>query len=162
MKPEVYIENSIVSYLAARPTKNLLAAARQEITYDWWHSRRGNFSLYISELVITEAGAGDPKAAHKRLQFLDGIPQVTLTQEVRTLAEILLKEGAFPEKSSADAIHVAAAAVHGIKYLLTWNCAHLANAEIKPLIRSVCAIHGYTCPEICTPEELMGEYKNER
>ena len=162
MKPDIYIENSIISYLASRPTKNLLAAARQEITYEWWHSRRDKFTLYISELVITEAGEGDPEAAQKRLKLLHGIAQVPLTQEIRALARALITEGALPEKSYADAIHIAAASVHGIKYLLTWNCTHLANAEIKPMVRSVCAIHGYTCPEICTPEELMGDEFNER
>jgi hypothetical protein len=161
-KSDIYIENSVVSYLAARPTKNLVAAARQQITYDWWHTRRKDFDLYISELVITEAREGDAEAAKRRLEYLDGITEVPLTRDVRALAEAFIKEGALPEKSLADAIHVAAAAVHGIQYLLTWNCAHLANAEIKPLIRSVCAIHGYSCPEICTPEELMGDQSNER
>ena len=161
MKPEIYIENSVISYLAARPTKNLVAAARQQITYDWWHTRRKDFNLYISELVITEAREGDVEAAKRRLEYLDGITEVPLTQDVHALSEALLNEGALPEKSLADAIHIAAAAVHGIQYLLTWNCSHLANAEIKPLVRSVCAIHGYPCPEICTPEELMGDELNE-
>ena len=161
-KPGVYIENSVVSYLTARPTKSLVAAARQQITYDWWHSRRQEFDLYISELVAAEAADGDPEAAQKRLGHLEGIPEVAITEEVRGLAEALLKEGALPPGAVADAFHVASAAVHGIEYLLMWNCAHLANAEIKPLVRSVCAVHGYPCPEICTPEELMGEDPHER
>ena len=69
MKPDIYIENSIISYLASRPTKNLLAAARQEITYEWWHSRREKFTLYISELVITEAEEGDPEAGAKTFEI---------------------------------------------------------------------------------------------
>jgi predicted nucleic acid-binding protein len=112
-------------------------------------------------LVFTEAADGDPDAASRWMQYLADVEQVPITVEARSLARALLEEGALPHKAVADALHVATAAVHGIKYLLTWNCAHLANAEIRPLVRSVCAVHGYTSPEICTPEELMGEEADE-
>ncbi|MBM4046141.1 MAG: type II toxin-antitoxin system VapC family toxin [Planctomycetes bacterium] len=161
MRPDIYIENSIISYLAARPSRNLVTAARQQITSDWRHSRRPQFDLYVSELVFTEAADGDPEAASRRMHYLADVEEVPVTLEARSLARALLEEGALPPKAVADALHVATAAVHGIKYLLTWNCAHLANAEIRPLVRSVCAVHGYTSPEICTPEELMGEEPNE-
>ncbi len=156
-KPNVYIENSVVSYLAARPSRNLVTAAWQRITADWWLARRNDFNLYISELVVAEAERGDPEAAAERLKYLQGIPEVPITREVRDLAEALVSEGALPAKAVADAFHIAAAAVNGIEYLLTWNCRHIDNAELKPLVRSVCAIHGYQCPETCTPQELMGE-----
>jgi len=161
MKRDAYIESSVISYLAARPSKNLVAAARQRMTWDWWDARRAEFDLYVSELVYTEASDGDPEAADRRLQYLGQAEVVPVTEEARALARAFLTEGALPEKAAADALHVAIAAVHGLTYLLTWNCTHLANAEIKPLLRSVCAIHGYTCPEICTPEELMGETEND-
>ncbi len=146
-----------MSYLAARPSRDVVVAAWQQITADWWRTRKKDFDLYISELVIAEAERGDPEAAANRLKHLTGISQVPITQEVRDLAEALIQEGALPAKAIADAFHIAAAAVHGIEYLITWNCRHIDNAELKPLVRSVCAVHGYRCPEICTPQELMGE-----
>lgn len=157
MKPAVYVENSVISYLAARRSRDLVAAARQEITWEWWENRRECFELLASELVYTEAAAGDAEAAERRLRCLKDVATVPVTEQSRALAGALLREGALPKKAAADALHVATAAVHGISYLLTWNCTHLANAEIIPLLRHVCQRHGFKCPEICTPEELMGE-----
>ena len=111
----VYIETSILSYLTARPSRDLLAAAHQQITRTWWDFHRARFEVFVSQLVDEECRRGD-----------------------------------------ADAAHIALAAVHGMDYLLTWNCRHIDNAETKPIMRAVCAGHGYPCPEICTPEELMG------
>ncbi|HBA83283.1 MAG TPA: DNA-binding protein [Verrucomicrobia bacterium] len=119
----VYVETSILSYLTARPTRDLLATARQQMTREWWDTRRARFDLFVSPLVEQEVRRGDPDAARRRV----------------------------------EAAHIALAAVHGMDYLLTWNCRHIDNAETKPVIRSVCARHGYACPEICTPEELMGD-----
>lgn len=75
------------------------------------------------------------------------------------LATRFIAEGAVPGNAGVDALHVAVATVHGVDCLLTWNCRHINNAETKPILRSVCAVAGYTCPEICTPEELMPEEK---
>ena len=156
-RPSVYIENTIISYLTAWPSRSLVAAAWQRITNDWWWRRRDFFELYISELVIVEASAGDSEAAQRRLASLKGIPEVPITDEVRELARALTAEGAFATTAAADALHVAAAAVHRMDYLLTWNYRHIDNAETKPLMRTVCTVYGYQCPEICTPQELMGE-----
>lgn len=161
-KPDVYIENSIISYLAARPSKNLLVAAWQQITMDWWENRRSKFDLYISELVVTEASKGDPDAAKLRLEYLKEIDEVPITEGVKTLAGSFIKKGVLPINAIADALHIAVAAYHDIRYLLTWNCTHIDNAEIKPEIRSICIVEGYNCPEICTPQELMGDQPNER
>ena len=119
-------------------------------------SQRKKFEAYVSELVIDEIRHGDAMAARRRLASLDGIASLATTDEAIELAKDLVKQGALPEKVTDDAMHVALAAVHGIDYLLTWNCRHIDNAEAKPLIRSVCAIAGYRCPEICSPQELMG------
>lgn len=153
----VYIETSIVSYLTAFPARDLLAAAWQNATSRWWETQRGRFDLYTSELVIDEARRGDSEAASRRLDVLDGIPHLVIPDPVTDLAAVLLAQGALPEKAMDDALHVAVSAYHGVDYLLTWNCRHLDNAEMKPLMRSICVVHGYSCPEICTPLELMGE-----
>ena len=153
----VYIETSIVSYLTALPARDLLAAAWQNASSRWWESQRQRFELFTSQLVLDEAGEGHPEAARRRLHALVDIPHLSMPGPVTDLATALLNEGALPHKATDDALHVAVCAYHGVDYLLTWNCRHLDNAEMKPLMRSVCTVHGYACPEICTPLELMGE-----
>lgn len=158
----VYIETSIVSYLAARPSRSILAAAWQQATEDWWTFHRPRFELFTSELVVEESKQGDTEAAQRRIAALAGIDQLAITDEVSSLAATLLDEGALPPVAADDAMHVAVAAYHGVDYLLTWNCRHIDNAEKKPAIRSVCAAKWYQCPEICTPMELMGDTEDER
>ncbi len=152
----VYIETSIISYLAARPSRDLLAAAHQEMTRTWWDRHRTRFEVFISPLVREESQRGDQDAAQRRVGELSGIPMLEMVEEAHSLAAALVSEGALPSAAQDDAAHIALAAVHNMDYLLTWNCRHIDNAEMKPVIRSVCAKHGYNCPEICTPEELTG------
>ena len=151
----VYIETSVVSYLTARPTADLLAAAWRTITTEWWETRRSRFDLRTSGVAIDEAGKGDPEAAARRLAALRGIPVLAVTEAVDELSERLVREGAIPARAVNDAVQVAVSAVHGVDFLLTWNFRHLDNAETKPVMRSICARSGYACPEICTPRELM-------
>ncbi|MEI6147525.1 MAG: type II toxin-antitoxin system VapC family toxin [bacterium] len=153
----VYVETSILSYLTARPSRDLLAAAHQQVTRDWWEVRRARFEVFISPLVEQEARRGDPAAAQRRVDVLRGLVMLEVVEEAYDLAAALISEGALPPAAEDDATHIALAAVHGIDYLLTWNCRHIDNAEIKPVARSICATRGYICPEICTPEELMGD-----
>ena len=155
--PSVYLENTIISYLASRPSRNLIAAAWQSITHDWWRLRRPEFDLYVSELVVAESSRGDPNAARRRLSYLESLPFLPITEEVERLARVMLERKAVPRQASADAVHIAISAVHGIDYLLTWNCTHIDNAEAKPKIREICLVEGHRYPEICTPHELMGE-----
>ena len=159
-KKTVYIETSIASYLTARPTSDLMAAAWQKATIDWWDTQRGRFSLYTSEATLEEAGRGDPNAAKRRLGALSEIPLLPINEVVASLSQALIKEGALPAKAVDDALHIAVSAVQGVDYLLTWNFRHLDNAETKPIIRNVCTAHGYSSPEICTPQELMGVSKD--
>ena len=137
MRKTAYIETSIVSYLSARPSSNLLAAAWQKATIDWWDTQRRRFDLYASDVVIEEAGKGNPETAARRLEALDGIPVLAMTEAVLGLSKALLQEEALPAKALDDSLHIAVSAVHGIDYLLTWNCRHIDNAETKPVIRRV-------------------------
>lgn len=157
----VYIETSIVSYLTARPARDLLAVAWQNSTTHWWDTQRHRFDLFTSQLVIEEAEQGHVRAAQARLAALAGIPLLAIPMPVESLAQALVVAGALPRVATDDALHVAVSAYHGIDYLLTWNCRHIANAEMKPLMRRICALHGYACPEICTPLELMGDADDE-
>lgn len=155
MKKAVYIETSIPSYLTARASRDIRAAAWQQLTAQWWDEARHQYELFTSELTIVEASAGNPEAAARRLQSIEDIPELPIDEEVRELAALLIVKGGMPAAAEADALHVAVAAVHRIDYLLTWNCRHIDNAASKPVIREICAAAGYVCPEICTPMELM-------
>ena len=157
MKKTVYIETSIVSYLTARPTRDVRAAAWQEITSQWWEQSGPLFILFVSELVIVEVSRGDNDAVARRLGSLAGIRALTIDDEVRQLAARLIADGGMADTAQADALHVAVAAIHQVDYLLTWNCRHIDNAATKPLMRSICSLAGYRCPEICTPLELSAE-----
>jgi len=134
----------------------LIQAAIQEMTRDWWDKRRSHFDLHVSQFVIKEASAGDPLAARLRLNAIGGLPVLDLNEHSQRLAESLMSFFALPAKAEADAAHIAIAAVHGMHFLLTWNCTHIANAEMAGAIQRVCAEQGYACPVICTPKELMG------
>jgi len=155
MKPTVYIETTIPSYLTAWPSRDVVRAGEQQVTRDWW-DRRADFELRVSSLVLLECSAGDSDAAALRLAALDGVPVLAQTAEVERLAEALLREVPLPAKAGADALHIAVAAVNGVAYLLTWNCTHIANATLRPRIEAICRQLGYEPPVICTPMELLG------
>jgi predicted nucleic acid-binding protein len=156
MSETVYIETSILGYLTARSTQNLILTANLEVTREWWQTRQNDFTLFISQLVIDEVARGDSEIALKRLEILDGIPQVALNQAVRSLAAQFLSRSNLPPKASDDAVHMAAATVHGLNYLLTWNCKHIANAQIQRKLEEISLDFGYRLPVICTPYELLG------
>ena len=153
---KVYLETTIPSYLTAWSSRDLIKAAHQQITREWWQSR-ARFDLYISQLVLREASGGDEEAAKLRLAALKGIPVLALSSDARALAQQLVQQGPLPESAVADALHIGIATVNGMDYLLTWNCAHIANATIRHRIEAICRASGYQPPILCTPEELMEE-----
>lgn len=155
LKPTVYIETSVISYLTARASSDIRVAAHQHITLDWWENRRENFALYVSELVIVEAARGNEQAALMRLAAIQEATELSVTEDAKKLGESLINHSALPAKAEIDAFHVAVAAVNGINYLLTWNCKHIANAIMRPKIESICRKMGFEPPIICTPSELL-------
>ena len=155
MKPTVYIETSVIGYLAMRLSNLLQVAAKQQMTREWWDDQRGDYDLYVSQFVIDECSAGDPIAAQERLQFLSAIPLLELPAEVDALAKAIIKRVSLPAKASVDAFHIAAASVNGVEYLLTWNCKHIANPSLRRRIDGVCRALGYEPPVICTPQEML-------
>ena len=159
MKESVYIETTVISYLASRPSRDIVSAAWQEMTRLWWTERRTSFEIFISERVIFEASSGDESAAQKRLDYLQGITVLKLTDDAVKLADDLFKTLQLPEKAVEDAFHIAIAITSGIDYLLTWNCKHIANAMMIHKIEKIANSNGYIAPVICTPQELMEDYK---
>ena len=161
MAPRVYIETTIPSYLTARPSRDLIQAARQQMTREWWDRHRGRFEIVASQLVLDECGGGDTSAASARLAALTGLPLLAITAEAGALARELVAGGSLPTRAAADALHLATATVHGVEFLLTWNCTHLANAVLRRRIESACGARGRRAPAICTPEELTPEERDD-
>lgn len=157
MKPPVYLETTIPSYLVARPSRDIIVASRQEFTRQWWEAHRDGYDVYISEVVIAEASLGDPETAAKRLGLVGGLPRLAITPEVDDLAVELMKFVGLPENTEADVYHLAVAVLHEMDYLVTWNCGHLANARLRHRLEGWSLRKGRSIPTVCTPEELIEE-----
>ena len=155
MKPTVYVETSVISYLTGRPARDVIVAGRQALTMEWWRTCRKRFDLYVSALDVTEVEDGDAGAVQRRLAAIEGIPALSVGDEAKELARQMIKGGPIPKEYPEDALHIAVCALNGIDYLVTWNCTHLANATIRKQVERFIERAGYTCPAICTPEELM-------
>jgi predicted nucleic acid-binding protein len=156
MSETVYVETSIIGYLTARTSKNLILTANVETTRRWWDNRRTQFDLYISQTVLDEVARGDAEIANSRLEMLSGFPLLEINEVVQDLAVQFLTRSNLPPKAADDALHIAASTVYGLDYLLTWNCKHIANAQIQKKLAQISLEAGYELPTICTPYELMG------
>jgi len=157
MKPKLYVETSVISYLTARPSRDVIVLAHQQLTRKWWEGHRQRFDLCTSAILVEEVSAGSPQAARKRLEASKDLPLLDVTSAARDLANELVSSGVIAPGHVRDAFHIAVAAVHGMDYLVTWNCTHIANAELRERLEAACSEGGYRLPIICTPEELMGE-----
>jgi hypothetical protein len=155
-KPALYLETTVPSYYVARPSRDVVALAHQELTREWWERRASNFTIYISPLVLQEAAVGDAGAAARRLDVLAGFSVLRATEEIERLAQFYFEELCLPDRALRDAGHFAFACGYGMQYLLTWNCVHLANAEIQFRLIEVNERRGLKTPIVCTPEALMG------
>ena len=155
MANSVYIETSIISYLTSRVSRDLIGAARQQLTQTWWQVRL-NYDLYISEVVSLECAAGDPIAAKKRLDAIQQLPLLRVTTEAIEISKGLVARGIIPTKAAEDALHISIATVHAMDFLLTWNCRHIANPEIQKRIAQYLEERRLFLPFICTPDELLG------
>ena len=158
MQPTAYIETSVVSYLTAQPSRDVIIAAYQEVTREWWRGARDRFDLVASALVVAEARAGDPVAARMRLEALEIVTLLDATSDAENLANALIEAGAVPRQAADDAAHIAISATNGVDFLVTWNFRHIANAAMRAQIERVCRQEGVEPPIICTPNELTEAY----
>jgi predicted nucleic acid-binding protein len=154
VKPRAYLETSLISYLVGRLSRDVIVLGNQELTREWWLSRRTSYELFVSEIVIREAILGDPRVAQQRMEIMEGLPILAVTEEAERLAPLLLRSAGLSRNAETDALHVAVATVHGMEYLLTWNCTHIANASLRRAVERQCRLMGYEPPVICTPQEL--------
>jgi predicted nucleic acid-binding protein len=155
MKDTLYIESSVIGYYTSGFTRDLIVAAHQQITREWWKTSLPRYESYISVVVMEEISRGNPEEAEKRKETVNGLPILALTEEVGELADIYFSRLKLPEKVRPDSYHLALAAGHGMDYLVTWNCAHIANARIKRILEEINVDRGIRTPTICTPEELL-------
>lgn len=155
MKEKVYIETSVVSYLCSRPSRDLIVAANQEVTLEWWRDERCRYDLFVSEFVIAEVAAGDRAAAVKRQGAVQDIAILPANEASELLAREIMQQAKLPVNVADDVAHVAIASVQGMEYLLTWNCAHIANPHWLAKLARIIAAHGYAMPVVCTPQALL-------
>ena len=151
----IYIESTIPSYVVARPARDLLQAARQQLTRDWWDLKRRAHEIFTSQVVLDKIAAGEAAMARQRLALLAGIPIVRATNDAEALTQRILDSGVLPANADRDAAHIALATVYELDILLSWNCRHIANAFLQGRLRKLADAAGYTLPVICTPEELL-------
>lgn len=157
MNPSVYIETSVIGYLTSWPRDDVIVAGHQNTTKAWWATASERFDLFVSQLVVRECSDGDADAVRERLASIDGLPVLPVTTEAEVLAGALHQGHAVPESQPNDALHIALAAVHRVKYVVSWNFRHIVNASLRPAIERVCRDAGYEPPILCTPEELLEE-----
>ncbi len=157
VKQKVYIETSVVSYYASRPSRDLVIAARQETTRELWPVLVNRFDRYISMLVLTEINKGDQTAVNERKKAISDLPVLDITTESESLAHAIVREGLIPERFGEDSLHIALAVVNGMDYLVTWNFRHLNNALTKIHIMRFVEKQGYVVPVMCSPDELLGD-----
>jgi len=156
-KPTLYMETTIPSFLLADPSRDLVASGRQQITRDWWRRDHARFDVFISETVREEACRGDRAAAAKRREFLEQFPVLAANTEVRRLTGLYLEQHIVPAEKPGDAVHLALTVAHRVQLLCTWNFKHLANAWVLQRLRNLNEKQGLFTPQVCTPEELLGE-----
>ena len=153
--PKLYLETTIPSYLTARRSPLARIAADQQTTQDWWDFHRQEYEIFISEAVIEEISRGDARMAEQRRELVRIFPVLRRTAESEWIEQRLLRDGVIPPKAAQDAAHLALASVHGMDYLLTWNCTHINNVHREDEIEAACRACGFACPRLCTPAELM-------
>ena len=155
MKRKLYIETSVVSYLVGRASPNTVIAGHQAATQALWKILNRRFAPFISDLVIQESSGGDTAQASMRLEAIKAMPVLAVDHDVESVARILIKQKAVPEKCPEDAVHIATAAVNKMDLIVTWNFKHINNPVMKQRMRDVLARNGYALPEICSPDELL-------
>ena len=155
MKPTVYIETTVISYVTARPSRDLIIAAHQQITHEWWEMALPNFEVFISPIVLDEISRGDQQAAVLRLERVSSFSLLEVLPEVRNLAESYFSAIEIPEKARADSYHLALATWHGMDFMVSWNCTHIVSGRVKKIIEEINSTYGIRTPIVCTAEELM-------
>jgi hypothetical protein len=153
--PSVYIETTIPSYLVARPSRDLITAAHQQISHEWWGTARRRFDCYVSEAVLDEIRVGDPGYAAQRMEIVAEMDILAFSDDVEVLIRAYDRRLGLSGSATADLPHFAYAVAYNMDYLVTWNCKHIANGQVIKRLTVVNAQLGRPTPIIVTPEELL-------
>ena len=156
-KPNIYLETTVISYLTAWTSRDIIREGHRQLTRAWWDHHRQKYDLFISQVVLDEIARGDPTAAADRIAVTQDIPLLPINPSIDALAQELVQQHSLPPRALQDAYHIATAAIHGIDILLTWNCNHIANPHILQKVRRQLTASNLAVPEIATPEALLGE-----
>ncbi len=158
MKQIVYIETSVISYLTAKPSRDIVIAGHQQTTYEWWNHQRKKYECYISKIVMSEIEQGDKSAALKRIEAVKNISLLEYNVEIEELGIVYMKLFDIPYKSKLDALHLAFASWYRIDFLLSWNYKHISNAIVNIKLNEYNSKNNLFSPILCSPEELMEVY----
>ncbi len=159
IKPRVYLETTVISYLVGRPSSDATLASWQQITREFWENYTDRFAFVISPIVLAEASRGDASAVQRRLEVLSDLTVLEILPEADMLTQNFLDAGVVPQNYSLDAQHIAIATTHGVEYLASWNQKHIVNENQRERINQVCQEAGFEPTTICTPAELIGEFR---
>ena len=151
----VYLETTVVGNITGRIYSDPAVATRQKITRKWWTTAPDHYRLFVSQLTLDECGAGDVNAAAERLEVVSDIAMLDGSAKSEELAALLVERLAVPVSQPRDALHIATAAVHGIRFIVTWNFKHILNPHLQDRIANTCRDAGFAPPIICTPEQLL-------
>jgi len=155
MKVPVYVETSVISYLTARPSRDLVLAAHQEVTRQWWERAADRFDLLVSPMVRDELAQGDAEAARSRLDAVRDLRVLPMSDDVLRRVHDLRGNLGLPDKALADIYHIAYCVAYDVDFLTTWNCTHIANPRVLRRLRDLSHEMGFFLPTIVTPDALM-------
>ena len=155
MKPSVYVETTVISYLTSAPSRDLVVAGHQQLTREWWNEHLPDFEPYVSPAVMDEISRGDPEMARARLEAVAEFKILEVQAKIRDLADAYFERIQLPERARADSYHLAFAAWHGMDFLISWNCKHIASGFVRRQAKRINLEWQIAGPTICTPEELM-------
>lgn len=152
---KVYLETTIPSYLTARPSRDLLIAAHQQVTLMWWDQRRKDHELFVSELVVQESQRGDQEYASKRLEVVKGLTVLRMSDDVVSLIGIYEASLGLSGDVRSDVTHIAMAVSYDMDFLLTWNCKHIANGRVVARLSKLNHELGRRTPIVVTPDWMI-------
>lgn len=157
VRPKLYVETTVISYLVARPSNDASLVYRQQITRQLWEECADDYEFVVSDIVISEILRGDAETAQRRFDVVANLTILDISPDVDKLTQDLIDAGAVPHQARSDAQHITFAAVNSIDYLVSWNYKHIVNEIKRQLINEVCHAAGFQSPTICTPIEIIEE-----
>jgi len=154
MKPVVYVETSVVSYYTARPSRDIIVLAHQEITRQWWPRAKEQFELVVSDVVADQIMQNPEDLRDEQLRAIEGLRRLPVLPKCEEVAKVYLARLPGAKRTREDALHLAIACVHAVDYFVSWNCGRIASILVRPKIAALNRRRRLFTPMVCTPETL--------